>query len=158
VEKIYAPWREKYVTQKLENGCVFCHQLKQNDDEKYFILKRFKHTFVIINLYPYNGGHLMVFPTAHKSTFDQCTQEERIELIETVNKCIVILQKELSPQGFNVGVNIGDAGGGGIPSHLHFHILPRWKGDTNFLPLLSDTKHVSVDLVKLYKRLKPHFK
>lgn len=158
MEKIYSPWREKYIINTSSNGdCVFCHQHAQNNDEKYFILKRFPKTFVIINLYPYNGGHLMVLPVAHKATLEECTQDERAELMEGVTKSITILQQELNPDGFNIGINIGKAGGGGLPSHVHIHILPRWNGDTNFLPLLCETKQVSVDLVALYKKLKKAF-
>lgn len=166
MKKIYAPWRNQYVTktvkektneERLTNDCVFCHQLSQNQDEKHFILKRFKHTFIMMNLYPYNGGHLMVLPMAHKATLEECTPEERCELIEGVHLSINILKKELNPQGFNVGLNMGTAGGGGVPTHLHFHVLPRWEGDTNFLPLLSDTKAISTDLNEVFAMLKKHF-
>ena len=165
MKKIYAPWREDYITgtvhktneKRYNNDCIFCHQLEQNDDEKYFILKRFQHTFAMLNLYPYNGGHLMVLPLAHKPTLDACTQDERAEFIEVVNISNTILKEELKPQGFNIGFNIGKAGGGGIPSHIHCHVLPRWEGDTSFTTLLAETKPVSIDLVKLYKRLKTYF-
>jgi ATP adenylyltransferase len=166
MKKIYAPWREKYVTktikertgqERMNNKCIFCHQLEQNNDDKFFILKRLKHTFIILNHYPYNGGHLMVLPIAHKGTLNECNHDELCELMETINLSINILQEELKPDGFNVGLNMGKAGGGGIPSHLHFHVLPRWEGDTNFLPLLSETKPVSVDLPELFQQLKDKF-
>ena len=166
MEKIYAPWRDKYVTktvkeksneERLQEACVFCEQLEKNDDDKFFILKRFKKTFVMFNRYPYNGGHLMVLPIAHKGTLSACTAEERAELMEGVNLCVEILSEEIHPQGFNVGINIGKAGGGGIPSHLHIHVLPRWEGDTNFMSLLCDTKPVSTTLPELFEQLKKRF-
>jgi ATP adenylyltransferase len=157
MKKLYSPWREKYITDGEKRPCVFCKQLEENDDDKNFIIKRYKNSFVMFNLYPYNGGHLMVLPLAHHGTLDECTKETRAEIMEVVNESINILKRVLKPEGLNIGMNIGKAGGGGIPSHLHFHILPRWSGDTNFLPLLSETKSISVDLVKLYKKLKPEF-
>jgi len=165
LKKIYAPWREGYINkavkktneQRMKAKCVFCEQLEQNNDDENFILKRYEHTFIIFNRYPYNGGHLMALPLAHKGTLDELTKEERSELIESVNLCVENLKKALNPQGFNIGLNMGKAGGGGIPSHLHFHVLPRWEGDTSFVPLLSDTKPVSVDLTKLFKDLKKLF-
>ena len=157
MEKIYAPWREKYIEERDKNKCVFCHQLEQNNDEKYFILGRFTHSFVILNLYPYNGGHLMVLPLKHKATLTDCSPEERAEIMENIAFSITALEKTLKPQGINVGINQGKAGGGGIPSHLHAHVLPRWEGDTNFMPLLCKTKAVSTDLKKLYKLLKKEF-
>jgi len=165
MKKIYAPWRERYVTktahklnkEKVERKCPFCKQIKEDADEANFILKRFSNTFVMFNLYPYNGGHLMVLPIEHKGTLDDCSQETRSELMEVINTSISILKQELNPQGFNVGLNLGKAGGGGIPSHLHMHIIPRWQGDTNFMPIICDTKTISVDLNELYVSLKKHF-
>lgn len=167
MKKIYAPWREKYITgtvhkpngdrPKGESDCVFCQQLKENNDEKYFILKRYTHSYVMMNRYPYNGGHLMILPIAHKGELDECTPEERSEMMELISTCITILKQELKPQGFNVGLNTGTAGGGGIPSHLHIHVLPRWESDTNFMPILCDTKPISVDMEEVYRQLKKAF-
>lgn len=165
MKKIYAPWREKYVVraahktnkERMEQDCVFCEQIKEDDDETNLILKRFKNTFVMFNLYPYNGGHLMVLPNKHWGTLDECPEEVRAELMESVTKSVEIIKKELTPQGFNIGLNMGEAGGGGIPSHLHIHIVPRWEGDTNFLPVIARAKTISVDLQKLYARLKSAF-
>jgi ATP adenylyltransferase len=165
MKKIYAPWREEYVTknvrnlntEKMINQCIFCHQLEQQTDDKFFILKRLKQTFIMMNLYPYIGGHLMVLPISHKGKLEDCSSEERCELMEGINFSINALTQELKPDGFNVGLNMGKAGGGGIPTHLHFHVLPRWEGDTNFMPLLCDTKAVSTDLKELFERLKKRF-
>ncbi|MBU1007952.1 HIT domain-containing protein [Candidatus Dependentiae bacterium] len=167
MKKIYAPWRKEYITDtvhkpkdnrpKTEANCVFCQQLKDNVDEKYFIIKRYNHAFVIMNRYPYNGGHLMILPIEHKGELDACTVDERAEMMELINTCITILKQELKPQGFNVGINTGRAGGGGIPSHLHIHVLPRWDSDTNFMPLLCETKPISIELKTTYLQLKKAF-
>ena len=111
----------------------------------------------MLNLYPYNAGHLLIVSLDHKNRLKELSPEERNELIELTDKSIQILEKTINPAGFNIGLNIGKAGGAGIPSHLHQHVLPRWIGDTNFLPLLAETKQVSVNLKDLYNQLKPHF-
>jgi len=165
MKKIYAPWRESYIkntaqkpNEKRKNiDCIFCHQLNENDDEKFFILKRYKHCFTMMNLYPYNEGHLLVIPITHKKDLDSLASEERHELIDCVNIGINAVQKVLKPHGFNLGVNLGSAGGAGIPSHVHFHVLPRWEGDTNFMPTIGETKILSSDLKELYKKLKKEF-
>ncbi len=165
MKKLYAPWRHSYVTDDLHNHkpresqdeCVFCHQIAQNDDEKYFILKRFAHVFVVVNYYPYNAGHLMVLPIKHKANLIDLSSEEHKELFDVVTSATENLKKAMKPHGFNIGINLGAGSGGGIPSHLHVHILPRWQGDTNFLPTLFDAKVVCSDLKEIYKQLKPHF-
>lgn len=158
---LYAPWRQDYIqknipqpTEPLKNNCVFCHQFEQNNDDRYFILRRFEHAALALNYYPYNAGHVMVLPLEHKGTLQELSKHVRAELMEITNQTIPILEKTLHAEGFNVGINIGQAGGGGIPSHLHIHILPRWKSDTNFLDALSGNRVISVDLEKTYKILK----
>ena len=165
MKKLYAPWRHTYVTDDLHNNkptesqdeCAFCNQLAQNDDEKYFILKRFSYVFLVINYYPYNAGHLMILPNKHKAELSDLSLKEQIEVLTTLNISIDVLKKVMNPDGFNIGLNLGTGSCGGIPSHLHVHVLPRWEGDTNFLPTLFDTKVVCSDLKKVYKELKPHF-
>jgi ATP adenylyltransferase len=165
MEKLYAPWRSDYVTgtvhkekrEKLKNDCVFCTAFQENNDEKYFILKRYKHCIVMLNAYPYNAGHLLILPIEHKGELDDLSINTRNELMDIINLSINALTKILKPQGFNVGLNLGIAGGGGIPSHLHFHILPRWSGDTNYLATIGEVKVVSSDLFKIYKDLKKEF-
>ena len=162
MKKIYAPWRHDYVSkttktgdrEKKKNDCVFCHQFDAGDDEKYLIVKRFKNTVITLNYYPYNSGHLLILPIEHKAELHELSKEIRAELMEATNVGIEALRKTMKPNGFNVGINLGMAGGGGLPSHLHIHILPRWEGDTNFLATTGDTKVICSDFGKVYKMLK----
>jgi ATP adenylyltransferase len=162
MKKIYAPWRDNYVSnttrngdrEKMKNDCVFCHQFKTHKDEKYLIVKRYNHCAIVLNKYPYNSGHLMILPFEHKAELNELNKETRAEMMEVVNYAIEALKKTMKPHGFNVGINLGIAGGGGLPSHLHIHILPRWNGDTNFLATIGDTKIVCTPFEKVYKVLK----
>lgn len=165
MKKLYAPWRDSYINntahkenkKRQHDSCPFCLQLQANNEGKHFILKRFTKCFVMMNLYPYSGGQLMVLPFEHEDSLIDLSRDVRAEIMEAVSVSIKVLQEELKPQGFNVGINLGGAGGGGIPTHLHVHVLPRWEGDTNFMPLLCGTKPVSTDLKKMYERLKKRF-
>ncbi len=162
---LYAPWRNEYTTStantKNENlaqdQCVFCSQLAENNDLQYFILKRFTYSYIMLNLYPYNAGHLLILPFAHQPELSNLPKDARTELIELTTHSNIILKETLGAQGINMGYNIGKAAGAGIPSHLHFHVLPRWIGDTNFLPTLTQTKQISFDLKEIYQKLKPRF-
>lgn len=165
MKKIYTPWRHKYVSQqdkkehakKLKNDCVFCDQFEKQDDEKNLIVRRLKHSVIIMNYYPYNAGHVMVIPNEHKASLCDLTAEMRAELMEGVNASIQVIQATLNCEGFNVGVNFGPAGGGGIQDHLHVHVLPRWMGDTNFLATLAETKLVCSDFQEVFLQLKKKF-
>ena len=165
MKKIYAPWRSDYVQKEAcsknedatHDECVFCEQFADTKDEQYFILHRGQHCAVIMNFYPYNAGHLMVLPLGHVGTLEGLGAEGRAELIELTATGIEVLSKELNPAGFNTGMNLGKAAGAGIPSHLHQHIVPRFAGDTNFMPIVAETKPISFDLPTLYAQLKNHF-
>ncbi len=159
MEKLYAPWRSNYVISH-NNGseCPLCLSKSQEDDEKRYIIKRYEHVFVILNLYPYNAGHLMVVPFEHKGTLGELSPETRAELIEVTALSEKVLKEELHADGLNIGLNLGGKSAGGtIPEHLHLHVLPRFYGDTNFLPLLSNTKQIALDLNVVYKKLKDAF-
>lgn len=167
MDKIYAPWRSDYVSKASkkkdkdkipQKNCVFCNYLKENKDEENLIIKRFKKSFIIMNKYPYNSGHIMVLPITHKKDLFDLTKQDREELIETVNIAIESVKKVFTPDGFNIGINMGSAGGGGIPCHLHVHIIPRWNGDTNFLASIGNTKVVCADFKDVYKKLKSALK
>lgn len=162
---LYVPWRNKYVKNSrdsknenlTENNCPFCIKLSENNDKKNFILARFKYNFIILNLHPYNSGHIMILPLRHIKNITQTNDEERKELMNLIFHSTIILQDNLKCEGINVGMNIGKASGAGIPSHLHMHLVPRWLGDTNFLPIIANTKTISVDLIQLYENLKQYF-
>lgn len=166
MERLYSPWREQYAKSvssdaKAEHAtqdmCVFCLQFADQQDEKYFILHRFKHTIVMLNLYPYNGGHLLILPIAHVRALGELSSQVRCEIMELMNHSVHILTTILHAHGINVGMNLGKAAGAGIPAHLHMHVLPRWLGDTNFMATLAETKQISVDLYALYTKLRPYF-
>jgi ATP adenylyltransferase len=165
MKKLYAPWRDTYslsVAGKESehiptSGCVFCSHFNETNDSKNFIIRRFKHCVVMLNLYPYNAGHLLILPHKHIANLSDMSKDARAELIELANHSTEIVKKILKTDGCNVGLNLGRAAGAGIPSHLHLHVLPRFTGDTNFLPLIADVKIVSFDLHDIYKQLKPSF-
>jgi len=151
MERLYSPWRAKYIAsfaneEKEGKCCVFCDALKQNNDEEMLIVWRGKACFIIMNRYPYNNGHLMVLPYRHVASLSDLTDEERLEVIRTIQISMEVLEQAMKPQGFNIGTNIGRVGGAGIVDHIHFHVVPRWNGDTNFMPVLAETKVISEDL------------
>jgi ATP adenylyltransferase len=166
MDNLYAPWRDDYTSDTArqsdaenvtEDSCVFCIQLKKNNDKEYFILKRFKYCFVVMNKYPYNAGHLLILPLEHIGKFHKISNETRNEIMKIAQKSSKILENTLKCKGINIGMNLGQAAGAGIPSHLHMHVLPRWLGDTNFLPALTRTKQISFDMGTIYDKLKPAF-
>lgn len=162
---LYAPWRHDYINKnredkdknKMKNDCVFCHQLTLNQDAKYLILKRLDNCFVMMNMYPYNVGHLMILPNAHEGDIRNISKKTRAEIFDITSVTTTVLENALKAKGFNIGINMGIAGGGGIPSHLHVHVLPRWIGDTNFCETIGNVKILSSDIQKIYKMLKDEF-
>lgn len=158
---LYAPWRDEYsnlVRNNFgENSCVFCTQFNEQNDAKNWIIKRFEHTIVMLNKYPYNAGHLLVLPHAHGGDLAALDLAVRTELMEVATIAMQALKKILNPPAFNFGINMGKESGGSITDHLHIHVLPRWAGDTNFLPACSNTKVISLDMQGLYEKLKNLF-
>lgn len=163
---LYAPWRMSYVTDKHKGkqknkissaDCIFCTIIHEKKDTKNFVLRRFKNSIIMLNKFPYNAGHLMILPRAHVVQLDELSPMVRHELIDVATHSCTVLEKKLSCHGINVGLNLGKASGAGIPGHVHIHILPRWEGDTNWLPLLAQTKQISVDLNQIYTTLQPLF-
>lgn len=155
MHQLWAPWRSSYINVKPRHKkhCFLCQALKEKKDQKNLLLKRSKKCFVMMNLFPYNAGHLLIAPNAHKSNLENLTSEEILELFGLTIKMKQVLSKVLKPEGFNIGFNMGSVAGAGLISHLHLHLVPRWKGDTNFMPVLSGTKVISQSLTKLYKEL-----
>ncbi len=156
MDRLWAPWRIKYLKAKRPKGCILCNSLNSKH-ENYVILKS-RHSFAVLNIYPYNNGHIMVSPIKHKGKLSQLTNEEVLDLFHTLNKTRELLDKVLKPDGYNIGINISRSAGAGETRHLHMHIVPRWKGDSNFITTLYDTKIISQSLDELYKQLRKHAK
>ncbi len=160
MDRLWAPWRSKYIesfseeNSNKERGCLFCEKANSNDDEKNFVLFRGRNCYIIMNLYPYNSGHIMVVPYKHTPNFSDLNDEEMLEIMQVIKKGISALEFALKPHGFNVGANLGRVSGAGIADHIHFHIVPRWNGDTNFMPVISETKVISELISDTYNKLK----
>jgi len=134
-------------------SCVFCEKLAEKDDEKNLILYRAALSAIILNIYPYNSGHVMIVPFSHKGAFEDLTGEEHSEVMRQTGLAIKILRETSHPDGFNFGANLGRVSGAGIADHVHFHVVPRWNGDVNFMPVLADTKVISEGLDQTYRKL-----
>lgn len=156
-ERLWTPWRMEYILGEKPSGCIFCDKPKDNNDRIDLILYRGEKVFVIMNKYPYNNGHLMVTPYDHVSDLSLLDSETMKELMVELQHCTAIMKKVLKPEGFNVGMNVGKAGGAGIDDHLHMHIVPRWAGDTNFMPVMADVRVMPEHLDETYMKLYPHF-
>lgn len=157
MDRLWAPWRMEYIRSEKEEGCIFCDKPIRDNDREMLILYRGKLAFVMMNLFPYNNGHLLIAPYTHTERSNDLSPDERSEIMELGDASMTILKQAMKAEGFNFGANIGSAGGAGIEEHIHFHVVPRWKGDTNFMPVLGHTK-VQVDgLKESYDNLKPHF-
>jgi ATP adenylyltransferase len=146
-----------YVGRKPTRGCIFCGRQDHKRDVENLILDRGKQAFVMMNRFPYNSGHLMVAPFRHVAAIERMTPAEQAELSALVQKSVVILKRAFSPEGFNIGMNLGRVAGAGVEHHLHVHVVPRWNGDTNFMPVSAETKVISEALAQTYKRLRPEF-
>ena len=160
MNKLWAPWRMKYIKgiDKKDEGCVFCIKPQQADDKKNFILLRGKHSFIILNAFPYSNGHLLIVPFLHTSELDMLNEQVSMELWRHILLCKNVLKKASNPDGFNIGINVGRPAGAGIDQHVHIHIVPRWNGDTNFMTVLDETRVISEGLRDTYDSLLPFFK
>jgi len=161
LNRLFSPWRSQYISTFVHGskrrGCLFCRIAREAKDAENLVVWRGKFVFVVMNKFPYNSGHLMIVPFKHTAEFGKLTGPEHIELMSVTNRCLRALKKTSSPQGFNLGANLGRIAGAGIKDHIHFHVVPRWNGDTNFMPTIADTKLVSEDLRVLRRRLKKEF-
>ncbi|MDP8011431.1 MAG: HIT family protein [Thermoplasmata archaeon] len=156
MENLWAPWRIKYIeTPKKSESCIFCSAL--DEPEKRYVLDKDKYAMVIMNIYPYNPGHLMVAPVRHVGDFKKLTKEEYISIGEFIKKSMDVLEKTMKPEGFNIGINLGMVAGAGVKDHIHVHIVPRWCGDTNFMPVTADVKVLGESLEDTYKKLKENW-
>ena len=152
---LWAPWRMSYVVKAASKAeeCIFCKALN-GDDEHHYVVYRSKHSIAMLNLYPYNSAHVMVAPQRHVPSLELLSDDELLDLFKTVNLVIEALRREYKPHGFNVGINIGRVAGAGIESHVHVHVVPRWSGDTNFMPVIAGTKVLPEDLRITWQRVR----
>ena len=157
MKRLWAPWRMEYINHQLEEECFLCRAWESEDPEKHYVLKKGEASFVIMNTYPYNNGHLMVASAAHQGGLEEIGGSVRGEIMELVSDSVRVLKEAISPHGFNVGINLGQSAGAGLTDHLHVHILPRWQGDTNYMPLLADVKVISEHLDDTYGKIVERF-
>jgi ATP adenylyltransferase len=157
MKHVWAPWRIEYIRAEKPAGCILCDKPKENKDVENYILYRGEKNFIMLNSYPYNPGHLLIAPYRHIGTPEELSAAERNEHFEIISRCIAVLKKELKPAGFNIGANLGRVAGAGIEDHFHSHIVPRWQGDTNYIPVLADTRIVPQALADTYKSLAGKF-
>jgi ATP adenylyltransferase len=151
---LWAPWRMEYIQNAdKDTGCIFCNKPKESDDKANLIVHRGELTFVMMNRYPYNNGHLMVVPFRHTNEMASLSRDEKLELVDLLVLSQEALKEVMQPQGFNIGMNLERIAGAGIVDHLHFHIVPRWDGDTNFMPVVGHTKVLSEGLEETWKKL-----
>ncbi|MCL6611053.1 MAG: HIT domain-containing protein [Peptococcaceae bacterium] len=153
MDRIWAPWRTVYIGKDHGSACIFCEKLESDRDAENYVLYRGHKTFVLLNLYPYNNGHLLIAPKRHVGDLTDLDQDEILELGLVTQRMIRLIKGSFSPEGFNVGVNLGKIAGAGVPGHFHIHVVPRWGGDTNFMPVIGDVRVISEGLDLTYKKL-----
>ncbi len=152
--RLWAPWRISYVSKEnKQKKCIFCQNVKSKKENDFVVFIN-KYSFCLLNIYPYNNGHLMVSPKKHVKDLSQLNKEELLDLFSCLDKAKKLLESTLKPDGFNIGINLSRSAGAGIPGHIHIHIVPRWNGDTNFMPVVAKTKVISQSLSELHKLLK----
>jgi len=155
MQRLWAPWRETYITKILtrQKSCVFCRVLAAHKDKRHLIFIRKPYTYAVLNIYPYSNGHCLIVSNRHVADISKLSTEEYAQLMDLLRETKDLLQTALGPQGFNVGINLGRIAGAGIPGHVHVHIVPRWRGDHNFMPVTASTKVISLSLSVIYKKL-----
>ena len=159
MRNLYAPWRMEYIGGTPEPGCLFCRarEAPASEDRQNLVVRREPEALAMMNKFPYNNGHLMVAPRAHRSSLTELDDEQLLGVMRLVRRSLGVLEAVMSPEAFNVGVNIGRVAGAGIPDHVHFHVVPRWNGDTNFLPVLAEVKVINEHLDRTWEKLTEAF-
>lgn len=153
MDRIWAPWRTVYIGKDHGSACIFCEKLNSDQDQENLVVYRGEKAFVLMNLYPYNNGHLLIAPKRHVGDISDLDSEEMLELFSITQKMTAVLRAAFSPEGFNIGVNLGKIAGAGVPGHFHIHIVPRWGGDNNFMPVIGDMRVISEGLELTYKKI-----
>jgi ATP adenylyltransferase len=154
---LYSPWRLEYIKSPDDKKCIFCLEKSKANDEKHLVLYRSEFSFVIMNMYPYNNGHLMVVPQKHTSSITSLSNQERDDLFALVQKTVGVINRQYNPDGVNIGMNLGKAAGAGIDEHIHVHIVPRWLGDVNFMTATGAVRVIPEDFSTAYSNLKEQF-
>ena len=156
MDRLWAPWRIGYVLGEKPDGCIFCDKPRAGDDEAELILNHGPLSYVLMNAYPYNNGHLLIAPYDHVADIAELSEAQLVDMMRLTKQWIDTLKAAMYPDGLNVGFNVGRVAGAGIEEHVHLHIVPRWNGDTNFMPVLSDTRVVPQSLRECYELLRKH--
>ena len=157
MQRLWAPWREGYITKVIQNkhkGCVFCRIIKDKKDAQNYVFLRSKLSYAVLNIYPYSNGHCLILPNRHVGEISKVTPEEFLDMMNLLIQTKALLEKTIKPHGYNVGFNLGRLAGAGIPKHIHMHVVPRWSGDHNFMPIVAGTKVISQSLKAIYRMLK----
>jgi ATP adenylyltransferase len=154
MDYLFTPWRMEYIRSSKKDGCIFCDMLESPSDRQALVLHRSRHAFLVLNRYPYNNGHFMSVPYRHVDTFEDLTPEETADVMALVTLGMKTLRRAYNPEGFNIGANVGKVAGAGVKDHVHMHVVPRWNGDTNFMPLFAETRVIPQTLEGAYDELK----
>jgi ATP adenylyltransferase len=158
MKQLWAPWRMAYIDQDpKETGCIFCNRSVGQESRQALVLARTAHSIVMLNKYPYNNGHLLLAPQQHEKHLSKLSISEHADLNEALRRTVDIVRHTLNPAGINLGMNLGKCAGAGVEDHLHWHVVPRWEGDTNFMPVVAETRVMPQHLLDSYDRLAPHF-
>lgn len=155
MKEIWAPWRIEYIVRAKQGGCFLCKSIRSRRDRQNLVLKRGRTCVIVMNRYPYNGGHVMIAPRRHVAELKDMKPAEISEMMAMAIEVAAALRKTIRAEGFNMGINIGEVAGAGLKDHIHLHIVPRWAGDTNFMPVLADTRVIPQALAELWDRLHP---
>jgi ATP adenylyltransferase len=156
-ERLWAPWRLEYIRGPKDDECIFCRAVQSDDDEENYVVYRGDSSFVILNAYPYNNGHVMIAPYAHEPTLEPLDDSTTLEMMQLVKRSMAALRQVYGPEGFNIGINQGSAAGAGIEDHIHEHVVPRWVGDTNFMPVIGNVRVLPQALSDSWKELRSVF-
>ncbi len=154
---LYSPWRLKYILSKETTECIFCLDSEKSKDQDHYIIYRSDHSFVMLNMFPYNNGHLLIVPNRHTASLSELNDEELFDLLRTLKRTERIVNRVYDPDGINIGLNLGRAAGAGIDKHLHIHLVPRWSGDVNFMTVTGGTRVIPEAFDRAYSQLKEQF-
>ncbi|MGH7825891.1 MAG: HIT family protein [Candidatus Binatia bacterium] len=158
MKRLWAPWRMAYIDQGAkDDGCIFCEKIRQTDLREALVLAGTTHSVIMLNKFPYNNGHLLLAPRRHEKRLSNLSIPEYADLSEALRRSVEIVQAVLHPGGINLGMNLEKCAGAGVEDHLHWHVVPRWEGDTNFMPVVADVRVMPQHLLESYDRFKPHF-